>query len=117
VTDAVAVVGLFNDAINDGNVAALGELMTDTHCFIDSVGATVAGKVACLEAWAGFFDAYPDYRNVFDNVDDVGGGVVAARGHSECGFAALHGPAVWHAVVRDGLVDVWQVSEPAADQG
>jgi hypothetical protein len=33
--DAVSVVGLFNEAINAGNVAALAELMTDTHRSID----------------------------------------------------------------------------------
>jgi ketosteroid isomerase-like protein len=113
----VSVVGLFNEAINAGNVAALAELMTDTHRFIDSAGATVEGKAACIDAWRGFFGTFPDYRNVFDNIDHVGGGVVVVRGHSECSVVALHGPARWRAVVRDGLVDVWQVCEASPAQG
>ena len=115
--DAVSIVGLFNEAINAGNVAALAELMTDTHRFIDSAGTTVEGKAACIDAWRGFFGTFPDYRNVFDNVEDVGGGVVVVRGRSECSFAALQGPARWRAVVRGGLVDVWQVFEPSSAQG
>ena len=116
-TDAVNLVVSFNEAINAGNVAALAELMTDTHRFIDAAGTAVEGRAACLAAWRGFFDAFPDYRNVFDTVDDVGSAVVIARGRSECSFAALQGPATWRAVVRDGLVDVWQVSEPAPTSG
>ena len=65
-----------------------------------------------MEAWRGFFDSFPDYRNVFDDVVDVGDGVVVVRGRSECSFAPLDGPAEWRAVVIDARVDVWQVSEP-----
>jgi ketosteroid isomerase-like protein len=50
----VSVGGLFNEAINAGNVAALAELMTDTHRFINSAGTTVEGKAARIEAWRGF---------------------------------------------------------------
>jgi ketosteroid isomerase-like protein len=108
VSDAV-VVRAFNDAINARDVDRLATLMTHTHRFIDSAGSTVEGKAACLDAWRGFFDAFPDYRNVFDSVEDVGGGVVVVRGRSECSVDALHGPAMWRAAVREGLVDVWQV--------
>jgi ketosteroid isomerase-like protein len=109
--DAVAVVFSFNEAINARDVAALAELMTDTHRFIDSEGAAVDGKAACLDAWRGFFESFPDYRNVFDETHDVGDGVVVVHGHSVCSFSALDGPATWRAVVHDGRVDVWQVSE------
>lgn len=112
-TDAVAVVGAFNEAINGRDLAALAELMTETHRFIDSAGAMVDGKNACLEAWRGFFNSFPDYRNVFENLEHTGDGVVVVRGRSECSFAPLDGPAEWRAVVLDARVDVWQVSEPA----
>jgi hypothetical protein len=31
-----------------------------------------------------------------------------------CSVAELDGPAEWRVVVRDALVDQWQVSEPSA---
>jgi ketosteroid isomerase-like protein len=113
-TDATPVVLLFNEAINSRNLDALAELMTEAHRFIDSAGAIVDGRNACVEAWRGFFDSFPDCRNIFDEVTDVGDGFVEARGRSECSFAPLDGPAAWRAVVLDDLVDLWQVSEPAA---
>jgi ketosteroid isomerase-like protein len=116
-TDAVAVVLAFNEAINRRDLAALTELMTESHRFIDAAGSTVEGRNACAEAWRGFFDSFPDYRNVFDDVADRGGGVVIVRGRSECSFAPLDGPAEWRAVVLDDRIDVWQVSEPGHASG
>lgn len=112
-TDAAAVVLAFNEAINGRNLDALAAMMTESHRFIDSAGATVDGRNACVEAWRGFFDSFPDYRNIFDEVADLGDGIVLVRGRSECSFAPLEGPAEWRAVVLDARVDVWQVSEPA----
>ena len=90
--------------------------MTDTHRFIDSAGAKVDGKSACLEAWRGFFGAFPDYRNVFEEAAEIEPGIVVVRGRSECTVAALDGPAAWRAVVRGGRVDEWHVSEPASSE-
>jgi ketosteroid isomerase-like protein len=110
-SDPVATVTAFNDAINRRDPDALAALMTDTHRFVDAAGSSVEGKAACVEVWRGFFEAYPDYRNVFDELVPVGDGVVEVGGHSECREPALDGPARWRAVVRDGLVEVWQVTE------
>ena len=110
--DAAAVVLAFNEAINGRNLDALADPMTESHRFIDSAGATVDGRNACVEAWRGFFDSFPDYRNVFDEIAEVGDGVVVVRGRSECSFAPLDGPAEWRAVVVNARVEVWQVSEP-----
>ncbi len=108
----VATVVAFNEAINARNLDALGQLMHDRHRFIDSAGATIQGKAACLEAWRGFFDAFPDYRNVFDDIRSEAAGVVAVRGRSECSATpVLDGPARWLALVEDGLILQWQVSE------
>lgn len=95
----------FNEAINGRDIVALAALMTESHRFIDSGAATVEGKDGCVAAWRCFFDSFPDYRNVFDDVADLGDGVVV-RGRSECSFAGLHGPAEWRAVEFDGRVDV-----------
>jgi ketosteroid isomerase-like protein len=107
--DAEAVANAFNDAINARNLVALGALMTPDHRFVDSEGHTVDGVDACLDAWRGFFDAFPDYCNVFERLASVGDGVVEVEGYSVCSEPALDGPARWRAVVRDGLVAEWRV--------
>jgi predicted ester cyclase len=106
-----AAVLAFNDAINAQDLDALGRLMHDQHRFVDSAGAAVRGKAACLDAWRGFFDAFPDYRNVFDSLTSDPSGAVDVRGRSECSEPALAGPASWHAVVTDGLLLSWHVSD------
>ena len=109
----VATVIAFNDAINARDVDALGLLMHEQHRFVDSAGGVVEGKPACIEAWRGFFAAFPDYRNIFDDVRSDGPGAVEVRGRSECSTPALDGAARWRALVEDGLVLQWQVSEAA----
>ena len=108
-----AVVLAFNAAINRRDLPGLGRLMADNHRFIDTAGATMTGKPACLEAWRGFFESFPDYRNVFDTIRSSSGGIVEVDGRSECSLAALAGPARWRAVVADGLVVEWRVFDAA----
>ena len=109
----VGAVTSFNEAINARDLDRLAEMMTDTHRFVDSAGASIDGKLACVDAWRGFFVAFPDYRNVFEECRREGDGLVFVRGHSECSVAFLDGPAEWHVVVRDGLVDQWRVFDPS----
>jgi ketosteroid isomerase-like protein len=111
VADPTEVVGAFNDAINRRDLDALAALMTDDHRFIDSAGGHTDGKPACIEAWQGFFATFPDYRNVFTDVTDAGGGVVTVRGHSTCSVPVLDGPARWRAVVSDDRVASWHVTD------
>jgi ketosteroid isomerase-like protein len=42
--------------------------MTEDHTFVDSAGNAVAGRQRVLDAWRGFFDAFPDYRNEWAEV-------------------------------------------------
>ena len=107
-----AVVLAFNAAINRRDLPGLERLMADGHRFIDTAGDTVSGKPACLEAWRGFFESFPDYRNLFDSLRSRPGGIVEVHGRSECSVAALAGPARWQAVVADGLVVEWRVFDP-----
>jgi ketosteroid isomerase-like protein len=100
----------FNDRINARDLDGLAALMTDDHTFVDAVGATVDGKPACVEAWRGFFAAFPDYRNVFASVV-ADGDTVTALGHSESSVPALDGPARWTATVRGAQVARWHVEE------
>lgn len=108
----IAAVVAFNDAINAADLDTLVALMTPTHRFVDSAGGAVHGLEACRDAWAGFFESFPGYRNVFDSVVETAPGRVTAEGRSECTFEPLDGPARWHAVVVDGLLAEWRVEEP-----
>jgi uncharacterized protein (TIGR02246 family) len=101
----------FNEAINDRDLDALAALMTDDHRFVDSAGAVVAGKQAVLEAWRGFFAAYPDYRNEWSDVTPTADGLIAI-GRSVCSTEpALDGPATWTARIVAGRVAEWRVQD------
>ena len=106
-----AVVVAFNAAINRRDLSALARLMDEGNRFIDKLGNSVDGKPACVKAWRGFFDTFPDYKNIFDDLESTRDGVVTARGRSECTAPDLVGPASWRAVVLRGLVLEWQVSD------
>ncbi len=61
-----------------------------------------------LEAWKGFFDSFPDYRNILESVtfkDDT----VTLIGRSTCSDERLDGPAVWTAKMRANQVAEWRV--------
>jgi ketosteroid isomerase-like protein len=107
-----AVVIAFNDAINARNLDDLMLLMSDDHRFVDPAGSAVEGRQACGAAWRSFFDAFPDYRNVFDRIVSVAPGHVVVDGRSECSEALLEGPARWYATVANGLVVEWRVEDP-----
>lgn len=104
------IVMRFNDAISGQRLEDLAQLMAPEHRFVDTEDHTVEGKIACLDAWTGFFSAFPDYRNEFDEIhsrDDT----VYVRGRSHCSNAALDGPALWSAHVAGGMVTEWRVYE------
>ncbi len=102
------VVDEFNAAINRRDLAGLAERMTEDHQFIDSANAVLSGKAACLDAWRGFFDAFPDYRNTFTRLSTTNN-VVAVEGFSSCSVAELDGPALWKAMVADDRIALWRV--------
>jgi ketosteroid isomerase-like protein len=106
--DPAAVVGRFNESINRRDLHGLADLMTDDHRFVDTGAAAVAGKQACLDAWRGFFELFPDYRNVFTSLA-VREDVVVVVGYSECAEPDLAGPAIWTATIRGGAVAEWRV--------
>jgi ketosteroid isomerase-like protein len=106
------VVTRFNDGINRADLDALGALMTDGHMFTDSVGAQVRGKSNCLDAWRGFFEQFPDYRNHFTELIP-GDDRVVVIGYSTCSVAVLDGPALWTAEVEGDKVVHWRVYQDA----
>jgi ketosteroid isomerase-like protein len=105
----------FNDAITARDIAALGDLMSDDHTFIDSAGRVTCGREDALEAWRGFFEAFPDYRNVWTTVTTRGERLTAI-GQSVCAVdPRLDGPALWTARARAGKVLEWRVYEDTPD--
>jgi ketosteroid isomerase-like protein len=101
----------FNDAITRRDLAILGSLMTDDHTFVDSSGNVISGKEVVLEAWRRFFEAFPDYRNVWTQLVRGGDGLIAI-GRSVCASQPeLDGPAIWAANVRGNKVSEWRVYE------
>ena len=107
-TAPAAVAVRFNGSINRRDLDGLAKLMSDDHRFIDSEANTVSGKQTCLDAWRGFFDSFPDYRNVFTSLtatDDV----VTIVGYSECAEPSLAGPAIWTAAIQGETVTEWRV--------
>ena len=109
--DPESVVTRFNEGINGRDLEVLARLMTDDHVFIDSAGDRVDGRQGCLDAWRGFFGAYPDYRNEFASMVQASSDMVAVMGRSVCSVPALDGPALWTARIREGRVWEWRVYE------
>jgi ketosteroid isomerase-like protein len=105
------VVTRFNAMINARDLDGLAALMTPDHTFVDSTGGTVAGRRGCVEAWRGFFAAFPSYRNEFSSIRATAGFVIVT-GRSRCTeLAELDGPALWTAVTDGDLVREWRVYE------
>jgi len=106
--DPASVAVRFNDCIARRDIEALTHRMTDDHTFIDTEGNAVSGRRACRAAWQGFFEAFPDYSNVFDAVT-AADTLVTIVGHSLCSEPALAGPALWTATIRKDKVARWRV--------
>src|SRR5258705_4025670 len=113
-TDPKSVAVAFNDSINHHDLDGLAALMTADHTFVDTEGGVVAGKGDCLDAWRGFFESFPDYRNVFTSFA-VRGDLVTIVGHSLCADPRLAGPALWTATTRNGQVAEWRVHPDTAE--
>ncbi len=58
---AEAVAREFVRAINRQDGQALAALMTEEHCFTDSLGNSVRGRAAMRAGWVGYFKMAPDY--------------------------------------------------------
>jgi ketosteroid isomerase-like protein len=108
--DPRALTLTFNEHINNCDLDGLAILMTDDHAFIDTAAHAIRGKAACLEAWRGFFKAFPDYRNVFDSLV-VENTTVVVVGRSSCSDVRLDGPALWVAKASDDKLAEWRVYE------
>lgn len=113
-SDAKALALAFNYCIKARDLAGLTALMSGDHVFIDTENNEVRGKQACAAAWESFFEAFPDYRNVFENIRESGD-MARIAGHSECSDARLRGPALWSVKTRYGVVAEWRVYKDTPD--
>jgi ketosteroid isomerase-like protein len=107
-SDPKTVTLLFNEYINSQDLKSLERLMTEDHTFIDASGEVISGKEEMTKSWETFFERYPDYCNVFSRVESRDN-LVIMIGHSECSEKVLDGPAIWTAIIRNGLVAEWRV--------
>jgi len=113
---ATALAVGFNDRINARDLKGLARPMANDHTFIDTAGNAVIGKAACIEAWRGFFDSYPEYRNIFETVLSRGNRVTIV-GHTVCpGFPGLEGPALWTAIAAREELTEWRVYEDTPEE-
>lgn len=100
----------FTDCINRRDVDGLGQLMTHDHCFIDPEDELDEGRRSCLENWQGFFQIFPDYKNITDKVK-LDGDMVIIEGKAECSDSRLAGPAIWTAKIEGDKIKEWRVYE------
>ena len=107
----------FLDRINDHDAEGLANLMTDDHVFIDSLGRAVRGRIEMRRAWQGYFQLFPDYRIVYDEIFERGG-VFAVLGKASGTYSAKGEmleenhweiPAAWRALVRNDRMAEWRV--------
>jgi hypothetical protein len=107
-SDPKTVALLFNECINSRNLKNLDRLMTENHTVIDGSGEVISGKEEMTKRWEVFSERYSDYCNVFSRVESRDN-LVIMLGHFEYSEKVLDGPAIWTAVICDGLVAEWRV--------
>jgi ketosteroid isomerase-like protein len=120
--DSLIVVKQFVEAINSHDVPAIAALMTPGHRFIDSLGNVVECRQTMQEGWKGYFTMVPDYQLLLNKHFKLGESqeevelvcTGTARGSYSSDGTIQAGsewstPVAVRALVRDGLVDEWQV--------
>jgi ketosteroid isomerase-like protein len=105
-----AAIASFNECITRRDIDGLSNLMTKDHVFIDAANNVISGKERCLSAWRGFFAAFPDYRNVFQQLS-LDGNEAIIVGYSVCSDSRLAGPALWTAKIEGAQIAEWRVYE------
>jgi hypothetical protein len=111
----VACVLSFLDAINRGDVARLGTLMSPDHRLqvLDEPG--LDGRAVNIDAWHGYATSFPDYVIYPDRLIERSDGEVLVLGSTTGSHLGLPDEAerrigvIWRAVVADGRLTLWQV--------
>jgi hypothetical protein len=108
VNDPKRIALRFNDYITSHDLDGLARLMADDHVFIDRDGTAQQPKPVMLGNWKRFFDAFPEYKNIFIRVEARDDRVVML-GYAYWSQEKPHDPAIWTATVVDGLVREWRI--------
>ncbi|MDR3118742.1 MAG: hypothetical protein LBU44_04895 [Mediterranea sp.] len=100
----------FNEYITNADLNGLSNLMTGDHIFIDTSNNRIKGKDNnIVQAWQPFFDLYPGYRNIFENIV-VRGSTVIMQGYSICSNEILNNiHAIWVAEIIKNKVGSWHI--------
>jgi ketosteroid isomerase-like protein len=107
----------FVEAINNGNVDKIYDLMTDNHLFIDSQDNRVIGKENMKQAWVGYFALFPDYKIEINKILEEDS-FVCILGYASGTYKNLKNkndrnhwriPAALTAIVKGNQIKVWQV--------
>ncbi|MGD8399071.1 MAG: nuclear transport factor 2 family protein [Anaerolineae bacterium] len=106
----------FVECINRQDHAALVELLSDDHVFIDLAGDVHRGKEVMREGWAGYFAACPTYLiHVCDVFDAPDGVIVAGRttgSHlAQPRHVEIRDTLLWVARIREGKISGWELYE------
>lgn len=109
------VVTNFAARINEHDPAALSELVTDDHAFVDALDSRISGRGTMRSAWEQYFELVPDYwveiEQTFENGPHVAlfGSAGGTYAGASPGQGAWRTPAAWLAEVRGGKVALWRV--------
>jgi uncharacterized protein (TIGR02246 family) len=114
--DTVATVNDFIARINAADADGLAALMTDDFTFVDYFGDEFAGRDVMRDGFRRYFEQYPGYRIVTEQVLVCGAADVLVIGravNSHIPAAQADSALAWHAIVREDLVAVWRIFAPA----
>jgi len=110
----VAAVVSFIDCINRGDIDGLAALMHARHTLVVLDEEPLVGRQANVEAWKGYFSAYPDYV-IYPSRIVASGQRVAVLGTTTGSHLGLPDDeemkltVIWTAKVSDGLLLEWRV--------
>jgi ketosteroid isomerase-like protein len=108
--DPRQVVLQFNECINRKDLKELSSLLTENHEFIDREGNSTVSREKMEIAWGRFFEAFPEYHNVFDRVE-IQGDIVVIVGHAFWSEEKPLDPVIWSARVDGNRIRQWRIYE------
>ena len=113
----ITIVKSFIDAINQGNVTQLSDMMTEDHTLIDTNGKISSGRENMIRGWEAYFRSFPDYNVKVESILQDGK-IIAVFGSCFGTYNGKRGlvpenriemPAAWKAIVKNDKIKLWQV--------